>query len=124
MRKRLVLAVMLSVALYGFAAQKSAKEMSPSTGILILSPFSFNIAGDGISTTFTIAPWRIPQGGNGGNPALPQLPLLGMFGTGNCSSLVFSATAVGDRLIVNFQSPPPANTLISTCTALLLFQPH
>jgi hypothetical protein len=124
MRKRLVLAVMLFVSIYGFAAQKSVKETTPSTGILILSPFSFNIAGDGISTTFIIAPWRIPQGGNGGNPALPQLPLLGMFGTGNCDSLVFTGTVFGDRLTVTFQSPPPANTLISTCTALLLFQPH
>jgi hypothetical protein len=121
MRKRLVLAVVLFVAVCGFAAQKSVKDTTPSTGISIVSGFSFTIVGDGISTTFTIAPWRIPQV----NTPLPQLPLLGMFGTGDCGNgLNFTGTASGDRLIVNFQSPPPGGNTIQGCSALLLFQPH
>lgn len=120
MKKRLVLAVMLFVSIYGFAAQKSVKATTASTGISIINGFSFNIVGDGISTTFTITPWRIPQV----NTPLPRLPLLGMFGTGDCGNGPnFTGTASGDRLIVNFQSPPPANT-IQSCETILLFQSH
>jgi len=67
MRTRILVTLLLfSLGTCAFAANKgSAKTSTPSRGILIPVGFSFPILGDGISTSFAITPWRIPQGGGG-----------------------------------------------------------
>lgn len=74
MRARIVIALLLSFGTCAFAADKKVKPPPSSTGILISSNLYFSILGDGISTTFTLNPWRISQ--ISGTP-LPSLPLVG-----------------------------------------------
>jgi hypothetical protein len=94
---------------------------------LITSFFAFNIQGDGISTTFNITPWTIPQGTSG--PNLPHLPLVGIVNsTALCyvspfGTLTFTGTASGRQLIVTFPTPPPADTQVD-CGATVLFHPQ
>lgn len=73
MRERIALAVLVFFATCAFAAPKNVKQLPSSTGIVITSSFGFYIQGDGISTTFNLTPWSIPQGG--GSPNIPLFHL-------------------------------------------------
>ena len=127
MKARLVIALLLlSFGTGAFAAEKKLKQSPSSNGILISSTFEFSIQGDGISTTFSINPWKIPQ--STGVSPLPFLPLAGVSsGGGGCTffgtSIPFTASVSGRRLQITLQSPPDTNTTYG-CIATLLFQPE
>ena len=124
MRARIVIALLLlSFGTCAFAADKKVKQPPSSTGILISSGFNFGILGDGISTTFTINAWRIPQG-----TPLPFLPLVGVLtGSGSCGPyydpILFTATVSGREVTITLASPPAAGSTYN-CSATLLFQPE
>ena len=130
MRVRIMLALLLlCLGSCAFAATNgSIKQSDSSSGILILSPFSFSILGNGTSVTFAITPSKIPQS----NAAIPLLPLVGITsvnGPTECVSfdslISFTATVGRDSksLIVTLASPPAANTLYF-CSTALLFRPE
>lgn len=126
MRTRILVAMLLvSFSACAFAANKNVKPSPSSTGILITSGFGFSVLGDGISTTFTINPYRIPQ--NGG--AVPLLPLVGVFsgGVNQCAffatEIPFTATTSGREITITLASPVPADSVFG-CSATLLFKPE
>ena len=130
MRIRILVALLLlSLGTCTFAADKgSAKTSTPSRGILIPWGISFPILGDGVSTTFSITPWRVPQAG-GGPSTLPLLPLVGVLSsaTMSCSAfpvdIPFTATVSGKQLLITLSSPASAGETF-TCNATLLFEPQ
>jgi len=117
----------LSFGICAFAANKKVKQSPSSTGILIASTFDFTILGDGISTTFNITPWRIPQNTGTGAPPLPLLPLVGVENEGgSCDvigQIVFTATVSGRQVIVTLSSPMAAGDQ-ENCHTTLLFHPE
>lgn len=126
MRKAVGIAVVLSLCICGFAASKASKQPASSTGILIFSTFTFFIQGDGISTQLAITPRNIPQSSVYSNPPIPHLPLVGIVnGSGECnnSAVSFTASVVGQQLILNLSTAPPSGTIWS-CTSSLLFHPQ
>ena len=124
MKTKIALAVLLSFITCAFAAQKSVKKPSPSTGILVASIFGFYLQGDGISTTLTITPARIPQVFANGLATLPKLQLVGVSDIAPIcqNGVTFTATVSGNQLVMNFPTPPPVG--ITACTVSLLFQPE
>ena len=119
MRNAIGITVVLSVCLCGFSPPKVSKQSAPSTGILIVSYFAFQIQGDGISPTFNITPHNI-QG-----LAVPRLPLRGMIsGSGTCTNgITFTGSVAVQQLVVSFSTPPPVD-VVQACSAQLLFQPQ
>lgn len=128
MRTRIVVTLLLALGTCAFAAAKKTVVQPPSSpGILIASNFGFTILGDGISTTFTINPWRIPQNTGEGTPALPLLPLAGVEnGGGSCGvigQILFTATVLGRQVIVTLAAPMAGGDQ-ENCHATLLFHPE
>jgi hypothetical protein len=130
MRTGIALVVLLFVAAtFTFAAPKNSPKQPPSsTGILISSAYYFGIQGDGISTTLTFTPSRIPPVYVDGVSNLPNLPLVGVAlqgngSEGNCTSGdTFTATVSGNQLITTFQTAP--GVAFQTCNIVLLFHPE
>jgi hypothetical protein len=130
MRTRILVAMLLvSFGTCAFAANKNVKPSPSSTGRLITSAFNFSILGDGISTTFTINPYRIPQNTGQGVAALPFLPLVGVFsgGLNQCSSfgteIFFTGTVSGREVAITLATPPDAGSTFN-CSTTLLFHPE
>ena len=124
MRKGIGITIVLSLCLCGFSAPKVSKQSAPSTGILVVSNYAFQIQGDGISTTFNITPHNIPQVVAYG-PGVPHLPLVGMIsGSGTCiNNITFTGSVSGQQLAMSFSTPPPVD-VVQFCNAVLLFQPQ
>src|SRR5690242_1045933 len=108
MRGMIAIALLLTLCACAFAADKAiAKRVKPqpsSTGILFEAFFDFDIVGDGISTTFTIDPRRIPPRYNGGASTFPHLPLVGVF-NGNgfvCGQFEYVGTLSNGLLTLTF----------------------
>jgi hypothetical protein len=120
MKRWIAIATLLCSVPCLFAASKTVKQQ---TGVLIASPFTFQMQGDGISVTLTMNPLDIPQGSYG--PALPHLLPEGVSGIGqtcNGGVTISTASLSGHQLTVNFSAPPPESEIIS-CTVYLLFHP-
>jgi len=127
--KRIAIAVLMFSSICAFAAPKNVKSV-PSTGILIGSNFGFTMQGDGVSTTFTVNPWAIPQILAYG-ATLPKLPIVGASGVGTCqlngqqgNTYTLAPTPSARRVIVTFNAPPPQGALQFCNGATLLFQPQ
>jgi hypothetical protein len=123
MRTRIALAVLLSIATCALAALKNTQQPPSSTGILIAYVFGFDMQGDGISTTFTLTPSRVPPIYVDSGANYPNLPLVGVAGEGNCSNDTFAATVSSGKMLVTFPTPPPSN-VVQNCSVVLLFQPE
>ncbi len=128
MRKMIVIATLLSFCVCASAATKNFKPQPQSTGIVIATLFYFYIEGDGISTTFTFNPRRVPPVYINFMANLPHLPLVGVDNSGaRCggggSDEPSTGTLSKGLLTVNFTTAPPAN-VYQQCTLTLLFQPE
>jgi hypothetical protein len=121
MKKVILLVLLVSVTTCAFASN-GVKSQSPSTGILIVATFDFLIVGDGISTTLTVTPTRVPPIYADGVAVLPNLPLVGVVGEGQCNE-PFTATVSGNQVIMNFATAPPAG-VIEVCSVNLTYQPQ
>ena len=71
MRQTFALATLLVACLCTSAFTQATPTQPGASGILIASGFIFNFIGDGITTTMTITPGKIPQ-----VPLTPDLPSL------------------------------------------------
>ena len=100
-------AVTLAVACLCATAQTQTQPQA--SGILIASGFIFNFIGDGITTTMTISPGKIPQ-----VPFTADLPSLTLVdwrkGDVTCDPgdphLTFTASVSNGRLTVTFDYAP------------------
>ena len=127
MRRMIVVTMLLTFCTGAFAAQKNVKPQPPSTGIVIANFFNFFIEGDGITTTFTFNPRKVPPTYLNGTASLPKLPLAGVDNfNAHClggSNEAFTGTISNGLLTVNFATAPPANEF-QQCSVVLLFQPE
>jgi hypothetical protein len=127
-RMIIIVTLLLAVCTGAFAASKAAaKSVKPqpsSTGILFAQFFEFGIVGDGVSTTFTINPRRIPPQYTSGGASYPNLPLVSVDSNGgNCGDSPFTATLSNGLLTLSFTTAPPANG-VEECGIFLFFQPE
>ena len=121
--KVLALLLLFAYSALAFAAPKASKKSTSSGGILLAASYYFAVWGDGISTSFTLTPWKVPQPPGS---AIPRLPLVGSVpNSAYCygSGATFTVTASGERMIITFAAPPPADTELP-CSLTLLFQPE
>lgn len=128
MKKLIALAMLIALSTTTFAATKAvARNVKPqpsSTGIMFANFFYFNIVGDGISTSFTIDPRKIPPQYTAGGSTYPHLPLLGVLNNGyTCGSFAYVATLSDGLLTLTFATAPPANN-VQQCGVWLVFQPE
>lgn len=106
MKKAITLTAVAFLCFGLFARAKSVGKPEAS-GIMIVSAFGFRILGDGVSTTFTITPTRVPQIGSGITTSeVPRLPLVGIIeGSETCPFGHFTGTGSGRCLTITFDKP-------------------
>lgn len=127
MRKLITIALLIAFCTCAFGAAKSVKSQPPSTGIVIAAYFYFYVEGDGITTTFTFNPKRVPPVYANGVASLPALPLAGVDNlNAHCAGAnnePFTGTVSKGLLTVNLATAPPAGEY-QVCNIILLFQPE
>jgi hypothetical protein len=126
MIRTIAIATLLVACLCTPAFTQATSTQSQSSGILIASGFIFNFIGDGITTSMTLTPGKIPQ-----LPLTPDLPSLTLVdwrkGDVTCDPgdphLTFTASVSNGRLVVTFDHAPGVGILYQ-CSTVLLYQPE
>jgi hypothetical protein len=127
MKRMIVITMLLCFCTCASGAAKSTRPQPSSTGVAIASVFYFFIEGDGITTSLTFNPRRVPPVYLNAVGNLPKLPLVGVDNNGaRClgsdNEPITGAVSKG-MLTVNFTTAAPANEF-QECSITLLFQPE